>query len=253
MSFFMAVYLYDLSRDVKTFCHVTIDKDSLMTEEIHNRLMKARVDAGFRTAIDASRRFGWNEFTYRAHESGLRGVKQKTIKEYAKAYKVSEAWLATGNSVEMESVQIPITNFIPVKGLVAAGLWQDVGFTQEYTEEAIPMMPGLKHPPAFYYALKVQGTSMNRLFVEGEILVCLDIQSSGVEIFDGDIAIVERLREQEGLREVTAKRVRRKNGRIELWPESTDPKYQDPIIFTGESENTEIRIIARVEGGYRTF
>lgn len=224
-----------------------------MTNELHNRLMKARVDAGFRTAIDAARRYGWNEFTYRAHESGVRGVKPKTIKEYSKAFKVSEAWLATGISVESEQTFTPIVSFIPIRGFVAAGLWQDVGYTQEHTDEAIPMMPGLKHPPSFYYALKVQGVSMNKTFKDGEILVCLDLRSSGVEIFDGDIVIVERLREQEGFREVTAKRVRKQNGRYELWPESTDKNHQEPIIFTGESDATEIRIIARVEGGYRTF
>jgi len=68
MSCFMTKDIYDLSRSVKTFCHVNFDNVQQMTDEIHNRLMKARVDAGFRTAIDAARRFGWNEFTYRAHE-----------------------------------------------------------------------------------------------------------------------------------------------------------------------------------------
>ena len=41
MSCFMTNDIYDLSRTVKTFCHVNIDSVHLMEDEIYNRLMKA--------------------------------------------------------------------------------------------------------------------------------------------------------------------------------------------------------------------
>lgn len=62
----------------------------------HHRLQQARVRAGYSTASDAARNFGWNENTYRSHENGERGLKQEVARRYASAFEVSSAWLLTG-------------------------------------------------------------------------------------------------------------------------------------------------------------
>lgn len=59
------------------------------------RLEKARIARGFLTAKDAARRHGWVYETYIQHEQGIRGISRAASK-YAKAFKVSEAWLLTG-------------------------------------------------------------------------------------------------------------------------------------------------------------
>lgn len=59
------------------------------------RLREARVMAGFKTAADAARHFGWPEGTYRAHEAG-RGLRLTAINEYATAFAASPQWLAFG-------------------------------------------------------------------------------------------------------------------------------------------------------------
>lgn len=41
--------------------------------EAADRLKQARLDAGFRTAADAYRHFGWIQSTYLGHENGSRG------------------------------------------------------------------------------------------------------------------------------------------------------------------------------------
>src|SRR5690606_38136711 len=61
------------------------------------RLEKARKDRGFRTPKDAARFFGWAYETYIQHEQGIRGISRAAGK-YAKAFRVSEAWLLTGES-----------------------------------------------------------------------------------------------------------------------------------------------------------
>ena len=58
--------------------------------------MKARVAAGYATAADAARAFGWTKPTYFSHENGSRGIGVKTAAKYGKAFKVSGAWLLTG-------------------------------------------------------------------------------------------------------------------------------------------------------------
>lgn len=62
-----------------------------MAENQGDRLQKARIKAGFKTAADAARAFGWPAITYRAHESGGRGLKREVAMQYGKAFKVSPA------------------------------------------------------------------------------------------------------------------------------------------------------------------
>ncbi len=59
------------------------------------RLEQARIDRGFTTAKDAARFFGWTYETYIQHEQGIRGISRAASK-YAKAFRVSEGWLLTG-------------------------------------------------------------------------------------------------------------------------------------------------------------
>ncbi len=50
---------------------------------------------GFATAKAAAERFGFNYNTYSQHERGHVGI-TRAAKDYARAYKVREAWLLTG-------------------------------------------------------------------------------------------------------------------------------------------------------------
>ncbi|RWF66875.1 helix-turn-helix transcriptional regulator [Mesorhizobium sp.] len=59
------------------------------------RLQQARENAGFSTAKAAAERHGWSKHSYHQHENGLRGI-GRAAANYAKAFKVSEAWLLTG-------------------------------------------------------------------------------------------------------------------------------------------------------------
>ncbi|GGA50788.1 hypothetical protein GCM10011385_00030 [Nitratireductor aestuarii] len=59
------------------------------------RLEQARKSRGFSTPKEAAERFGWVYETYIQHEQGIRGISRQS-KKYADAFKVSEAWLLTG-------------------------------------------------------------------------------------------------------------------------------------------------------------
>ncbi|MEL6088696.1 helix-turn-helix domain-containing protein [Bartonella schoenbuchensis] len=60
-----------------------------------SRLMKARLARGFRSAKEAAKYFGWKYSSYIQHEQGLRGISRSSAK-YAKAFRISEGWLLTG-------------------------------------------------------------------------------------------------------------------------------------------------------------
>jgi|GEM_PF-1825425 len=59
------------------------------------RLEEARTSRGFKTAKSACEYFGWNYNSYAQHEQGNRGIGRVSA-TYARAYRVSEAWLLTG-------------------------------------------------------------------------------------------------------------------------------------------------------------
>lgn len=69
---------------------------SLDDDERAERLRLARQEAGFEDAASAARAFGWPVVSYRSHENGIRGLRPMVAKRYARAYKVSAAWLMSG-------------------------------------------------------------------------------------------------------------------------------------------------------------
>lgn len=61
------------------------------------RLKWARQKAGYASAADFARQHGMTEVTYRAHENGLRGLSERTARQYAAALRGANwVWLLTG-------------------------------------------------------------------------------------------------------------------------------------------------------------
>lgn len=135
---------------------------------------------------------------------------------------------------------------MPVMGEVAAGSWLDFDPLRSEPTDWLDFIPDMKLSTDHVYALKVRGTSLNRIAPDGSVLVCLDAVGAGIAIREGDLVIVTQSREG-GLREVTAKRVRRANGQYELWPESIDPKWQTPILLNGDDEGETVAVKAIVK------
>jgi len=138
---------------------------------------------------------------------------------------------------------------LPVRGEVAAGRWLETAAFLDWSEIS-EYIDGIGVPAGqrkYTYGLRVRGTSINKIAKDGEILVCLDL-TSGIEIHERDLVIVERIRADGALREVTAKRLARVNGIMVLMPESTDPLWQQAIeISDTDHEDSEIRIVAKVK------
>jgi SOS-response transcriptional repressor LexA len=216
------------------------------------RLEKARVSRGFKTSKDAATYFGWKYDTYAQHENGTRGLVRAADK-YAKAFRVSEGWLLTGEgkgpdgseSVNLERIASPI-GAVPVTGKVAANTWlsvEDMDFGYDDIEY-VPSASG--YPVELQFALKVEGNCLNKIANHGDRLICLDIAKTGIQTEDGDLVIVERSRFEGQMIERTAKRLRRTADGYELWPESTDPAHQEPITLRRSDTGDDVRIIGKV-------
>lgn len=141
------------------------------------------------------------------------------------------------------------SQYIYVLGEVAAGMWKDVRTADPYIDK-LPVSDFFvdgRYPIYAQFDLIVKGNSLDKLAPDGFHLRCLDIYKAGVRPKDKDIVIIER-RNSHFLCETTAKRYRVIEGGAELWPESTDPRWQEPILVLrgGEDSDTEIRITAVV-------
>lgn len=205
------------------------------------RLEKARKKRGFADAAAAAKFFGWNYDSYIQHERGERGI-GRAAEKYALAYNVSEAWLLTGEGEETPSV--------PIVGYVAAGVWSDPNEMDEARPPQDFVSPDPRLPIRYQRAWIVRGRSVEKHAQDGTILVCALLgDGSPIEPRDGDLVIAERRREQGGLVERTAKKLRILMGKSELLPQYEDEALNTPIPLG--DDNDEVAVIAVVLGAYK--
>lgn len=137
---------------------------------------------------------------------------------------------------------------IPYRGEVAAGVWVEVGDGLVEPEEWLPFNPLPQYPEGAVYCLTVRGDSLDRIAPPGTVLVCIDLYASGIVVKDGDLVIVQRAKAQDGLLEMTAKRVHQVKGGFELRPESTNPRWHPVFYPRAASDDGEtLTILAKVD------
>lgn len=94
---------------------------------------------------------------------------------------------------------------------------QDDGFSPEFTR----------------YGIEVRGESMNKVFPDGSIVSVIDFEELGKKPATGDYVTVLRRDAYGPGFEATIKALQIKDdGTICLWPKSTDPRYQQPLIIS---------------------
>lgn len=153
---------------VKSFCTAIAVHSARMSEhenfddrpDFAIRLEKARLKRGFATPMDACRFFGWSYDTYIQHENGTRGITRAASK-YAKAYRVSEGWLLTGDGDEE-------TFYVPIVGLAGAGPDGSVLFAEGHGNFGEAVAPAGASPQT--EALEVRGPSMRGLANDGWLI-----------------------------------------------------------------------------------
>jgi phage repressor protein C with HTH and peptisase S24 domain len=167
--------------------------------------------------------------------------------------KIAEAVLRPTPDLPSPLTRLTDTKTVPVKGTAAAGLWKDVSILADefFVHEEIPVIENPKYAGHKQYALLVEGNSINKKIRDGEYAICVEWFGLGAEPRDGQYVHVERSRG--GLQEVTIKQVRLSHGKVELWPDSTDPRYQEPMHVYHSDEDTEVRIRGLVIGTFRHF
>jgi transcriptional regulator with XRE-family HTH domain len=100
------------------------------------------------------------------------------------------------------------------------------------------------------YGLEVHGTSMDQVYADGTILICLKLADMTRDLRNGDHVIAIRIRD--GLVEATCKEYRMTEDGAWLWPRSNDPKHQSPTkaAFEPTSDDDSATVDAVVIGAY---
>src|SRR5690606_36236985 len=133
------------------------------------RLEKARIERGFKHALNAAEFFGWMYDTYAQHENGTRGIVRAAAK-YAKAFRVSEAWLLTGEVAQGGSHQVKLAGFVGAGQEIyqfdddGAG-WVEAPPSTEPGTEAVEvrgesMLPLYEHGTVLYYSRQLHPETM---------------------------------------------------------------------------------------------
>jgi len=161
---------------------------------------------------------------------------------------------------------------VNVIGKVRAGEWVEALEWPQNDWYAIDSPMDERFNGVRRFALEVHGPSMNQVYAEGDIIICVRYADIGREPRSTERVVVQRINSQ-GMIEATVKEfVSDDNGAIWLWPRSSHPEFQQPFLLKerrdqdGLQENQtsyetpqgfrevyadEFEIIALVIGSYR--
>ena len=236
----------DLHSVLGQTCEMTDDKAKVIgweREEPWFRLTHARNKAGFASAREAAEAMGVSPNTYAQHESGLRGFGSR-VQRYAKFFRVAPEWLAFGTGNSTQSSPNPELTTLPILGQVQAGAWLALDDSDQTEPQHTQALVDHRFPYAKQWLREVRGDSMNaRNILPGDVVHIVDLVDSGVRVNTGMIVEVVRLRDGGSLREITLKEaVVGPDGSIALWPRSTNPKWQSPVIIAEADNDDDIEV-----------
>lgn len=213
-----------------------------MTEP-NERLQLARSRAGYPDPTSAAKAFSWNDVTYRAHEAGGRGIRRDVAEKYAKAFRVSAAWLMHGEGAGPSSDVAPQSEVRPstmkavairVAGTTEAGAFREVDqYEDDGDGEFVFDEHDAEFPRARMMAFDVAGDSMNQAdppILPGARVVCVDFGDTGLPYVDGMLVVVERTQDGGRTREWSIKEVEALEDRTVFHPRSSNKKHQ-PIVM----------------------
>lgn len=210
--------------------------------------LKEALDAKKISLAEASRKIGRNPAYIQQYiERGTpRVLPEKLRLALAALTGMSDTDFAGGDHA---TVSLMATGYLSVLGEVRAGVWIEENAVLEDSSEVIPIGADPDYAYAEQFALRVIGTSMNRVAQPGEYVLVARWADIGRMPRDGEVLLIRR--EKAGEFEVTLKRAKKLNGIWEMWPDSTDPRYQTPLKWSGKEEDMSVTILGKAIGYYR--
>lgn len=206
-----------------------------MTCAMHNRIKELREAKGL-TQSQLAEAVGVHWQTIQRLEGGKTKLDTEWMEKLAPPLDVDAIDLVTNR---------PKFRTVEVRGYVQAGQWEEAWELPEDDRYAIPVPDDPQYRHVRLFGVETRGPSMDRRYPEGTVVVVADLYEHGEEPRPGRRYVVERER-ADGMREATVKTLwRDDDGKLWLLPESTDPRFQQPIAAEGDTGDL-VRIIGRV-------
>lgn len=138
-----------------------------------------------------------------------------------------------------------------------AGTWVEAELdVDDYIRPPRPVNRDPRFPKAQQWLELVDGDSINRLINDGEYAIVVSAHDVNYSPRRGDLVVVERRRAGGHLRERSIKQIAfgPDEKTVQLWPRSTNPKWNEPLTITDGADNLEtleVEIVGVVIGVYR--
>lgn len=141
--------------------------------------------------------------------------------------------------------------FVNVVGVAKAGAFFDVSVADDEIDEVIPVGPNPRYSGKTQYALRIEGTSINRhpKAQDGDYAICVVWGDLGLSDPPNE-KFVHVQRQRGGLTEVTIKKVEYTDGEPHLVPFSNDPRHTERLTLSHPDEDTIVEIKGLVIGWY---
>lgn len=204
-------------------------------------------EARFETAKAAADAFGWNEVTYRSHESGMRNIPLAAARKYALAFGSTPGRIL---GIEGGANSQPVNQVVhvPLVATVSAGAFRaEDGLEIEGYQ--VPAVPRADIPAGVQYSVVVDGQSVNKRIPDGAFAICAPYDKYPGGPRHGQLVHV--VRERSGLVEHTIKELHyTREGQV-LMPASTDPRYQEQVVLSTGDDQEIVRIHGVVIGVFQ--
>lgn len=196
---------------------------------------------------DLANKLGTSRQNVSRWASGQTGIKPDIAKQIAQILTVSAESLVMGD--HSENLNVPgRPRYVHVRGTVAAGVWLEHDEAPQLTD-ALPIVTG-RWSSLEQHAYRVQGPSVDQLRIfDGDYVICVPYFDARRWPTQDDVVVVERRRR--ATIERTVKQLSVTPDGCELWPRSSDPRFQTPLLVNRhgegeEADGTHVEIIGLV-------
>lgn len=192
------------------------------------RLQWARKRAGYETATEAARAFGWTVSTYLGHENGDRNPSRAASKRYGTAFKVRWEWLLEGEGQpSLRGLKAPVLGYVGA----GANITPIDDFPQGEALDEVDLPHGA---PVEAVAVIARGDSMYPRYFDGERLFYVKTAISPLELIGRECII--KLRDGRMMVKIL-RRGRGKKFNLESWNaptlEDAEVEWAAPVKWRG--------------------
>lgn len=210
------------------------------------KLRAAREKAGYTSAADACRYYGWGYAAYVHHENGTRGIPKDAAVRYAAAFG-KKTGLTVGDLLGLQD-DVEVASGVAVEGTIAMGVWRDIELDGQESHRPFIKVPAAKKR-GDRRALHVMDESVNKAIAPGEyaIYVPLADDPGPLENLVGELIFAECRINRLVERTIRMASLAR-DGRLKLTAHSNNPKFNSVMHFPCKEGN--VTLLGRIVGKY---